>query len=80
GIGTEIKEKETFHLGRAYHLASRCIGCNECERVCPMELPLSLLNRKLGKEVHELFGYRAGLEPVKGPLLTMFDEGEESLI
>ena len=80
GIATEIKEKETFHLGRAYHLAARCIECNECERVCPMELPLSLLNRKLAKDIHELFNYRAGLEPVKGPLLTMFDEGEESLI
>jgi hypothetical protein len=45
-----------------------------------MELPLSLLNRKLAKEVHELFGYRAGLEPVKGPLLNMLQEGEESLI
>jgi formate dehydrogenase (coenzyme F420) beta subunit len=80
GIAAEIKEKEAFHLGRAYHLASRCVECNECERVCPMELPLSLLNRKLAKEVRELFGYRAGLEPVKGPLLTMLQEGEESLI
>lgn len=80
GMAIELKEKETFHLGRAYHLAARCIECNECERVCPMELPLSLLNRKLAKEVYELFGYRAGLEPVKGPLLTMFEEGEESLI
>ncbi len=80
GIGIDLKEKEAFHLGRAYHLASRCIGCNECERVCPMELPLSLLNRKLSKEVHELFGYRAGMEPIKGPLLTMFAEGEESLL
>jgi ferredoxin len=80
GIATEIKEKEAFHLGRAYHLAGRCIECNECERVCPMELPLSLLNRKLAKDVRELFGYRAGLEPVKGPLLDMFKEHEESLV
>ena len=80
GIATEIKEKETFHLGRAYHLAARCIECNECERVCPMELPLSLLNRKLAKEVRELFGFRAGIEPVKAPLLNMLDQVEESLI
>jgi len=80
GIATEVKEKEAFHLGRAYHLAARCIECNECERVCPMELPLSLLNRKLAKEVYELFGFQAGMEPVKSPLLNMLQEGEESLI
>jgi ferredoxin len=80
GMATGVKEKEFFHLGRAYHLAARCVGCNECERVCPMELPLSLLNRKLAKEVQELFTYRAGVEPVKAPLLTMLAEGEESLI
>ena len=80
GIATGVKEKEFFHLGRAYHLAARCVECNECERVCPMELPLSLLNRKLAKEVRELFQYRAGGEPVKAPLLTMLAEGEEPLI
>jgi formate dehydrogenase subunit beta len=80
GIATGVKEKEFFHLGRAYHLAARCVECNECERVCPMELPLSLLNRKLAKEVRELFQFRAGVEPVKAPLLTMLAEGEEPLI
>jgi hypothetical protein len=45
-----------------------------------MELPLSLLNRKLSKDVQELFDFRAGIEPVKTPLLNMLDEGEESLI
>ena len=77
GIATGIKEKEVFHLGRAYHLAARCVGCDECERVCPMELPLSLLNRKLGKEVQALFHYRAGDEPSQSPLATTLAEGEE---
>jgi len=80
GMANEVEEKQFFHLGRAYHLASRCIECNECERVCPMDIPISLLNRKLVQDVQELFGYRAGLDDQLGPLLTMFDEGEESLI
>ena len=80
GIASGLKEKEFFHLGRAYHLAGRCVGCNECERVCPMDLPISLLNRKLAKEMQELFDYRAGMKPEKAPLVTMLAEGEESLI
>ncbi|MGQ9926825.1 MAG: 4Fe-4S dicluster domain-containing protein [Chloroflexaceae bacterium] len=36
-----------FHLMRAFHLAERCTGCDECERVCPEEIPLSLISRKL---------------------------------
>jgi ferredoxin len=80
GIANEVEEKQFFHLGRAYHLAARCIECNECERVCPMNIPISLLNRKLVKDVRELFDYRAGLDDQPGPLLTMFAEGEESLI
>ena len=76
GIASGIKEKEFFHLGRAYHLAARCVGCDECERVCPMELPLSTLNRKLGKEVEALFHYRAGEEATQSPLSTVLGEGE----
>jgi len=74
-IGIEVPQKHMFHLGRALHLAGRCMECNECERVCPMGLPLSLLNRHLTREVETLFGYRAGQEAALSPLL--FELGEE---
>ncbi len=51
GMGIGLNEKRTFHLGRAYHLAGRCVGCNECERACPMEIPIGLLNQKLAGEI-----------------------------
>jgi formate dehydrogenase subunit beta len=73
--GIELGQKHVFHLGRALHLAGRCVGCDECERVCPMGLPLSLLNRRLANEVEALFGYHAGREEALTPLL--FELGEE---
>ncbi len=74
-IGIEVSQKHLFHLGRALHLAGRCVECDECERVCPMDIPLSLLNRRLTREVEELYGHRAGREEVLTPLL--FELGEE---
>ncbi len=71
GMGIGVNEKRTFHLGRAYHLAGRCIGCNECERVCPMDIPISYLNQKLALEIEKNFGFRAGLAPVVSPIVTI---------
>jgi ferredoxin len=76
GMGIGLSEKRAFHLGRAYHLAGRCVGCDECERVCPVGIPISRLNRMLAKEVESAYGYRAGLTPVAGPLVTVLDRGE----
>jgi ferredoxin len=76
GMGIGLSEKRAFHLGRAYHLAGRCVGCDECERVCPVGIPISHLNRMLAREVESAFGYRAGLAPVPGPLVTVLDRGE----
>jgi coenzyme F420-reducing hydrogenase delta subunit/ferredoxin len=77
GMGIELDEKRTFHLGRAYHLAGRCIGCDECERVCPVDIPISLLNRMLAAEMEERFGYQAGLAAVPAPFVTILGPEEK---
>lgn len=78
GMGMGVNEKRTFHLGRAYHLAGRCIGCDECTRVCPMEIPVGLLSHKMSEEIFERFNYRAGLEATSPPFLTMLDQQEKA--
>lgn len=44
-----------YLLTRAFHVAGRCIECGECEEVCPMGLPLMQLNKKIAKDIRELF-------------------------
>jgi Na+-translocating ferredoxin:NAD+ oxidoreductase RnfC subunit len=46
-----------YHLIRVFHHAGRCADCGECERACPMDIPLRKLERKLQKEIKEIFGY-----------------------
>ena len=70
-----------WHIVRAMHLAGRCAGCAECERVCPMDIPLNLLNRKMAKELKELYGHEAGFEVrEKGPLATYDEKDDQSFI
>jgi len=71
GLGIRLTEKRTFHLGRAYHLAGRCVGCNECERACPMNIPISLLNQRLADEIESAFDFRAGLAVAPSPIVTI---------
>jgi len=74
-------ENFAYHLVRAIHLAGRCIDCGECERACPMDIPIRLLNKKLEKEAKELFDYDAGFDPEQPPLVSCFkDEDPEDFI
>ena len=75
-IAIDVPQKQFFHVMRAYHLAGRCSGCNACEEACPMDIPLSLLNRKIAKEVEALFGYRTGQDAETLPPLATFRKEE----
>ncbi|MCD6310778.1 MAG: 4Fe-4S dicluster domain-containing protein [Candidatus Eremiobacteraeota bacterium] len=59
-------------LVRIYHSAGRCTSCGECERACPVGIPLSLLYNKVAKDVNELFGYNPGIDPEVPPAMLTF--------
>jgi len=76
-----VSESAVYHLTRAIHLAGRCIDCGECERVCPVNIPLRLLNTKLEMEAFEQFDYEAGRDFEQASLLSSFrDEDPNSFI
>lgn len=76
GIRIALPENTMWNTIRAFHLAGRCIACSECQRVCPVNIPLMLLNRKLEKDGLELFKFEAGLEADTVPPFATFKKDE----
>ncbi len=76
-------EENLFHIIRAFHVTGRCTDCGECSRVCPQNIPLHLLNRKMIKDINELYGvYQAGADlDSKSPLTDYtLDDCEPSIV
>jgi ferredoxin len=72
----ESSENFVYHMVRAIHLGGRCIDCGECERACPLDIPLRFLNKKLEKEAKELFGYEAGFDASLPALISCFKDDD----
>lgn len=66
-----------WNLIRAQHLAGRCTFCGECERVCPVNIPLNLVNQKLVQVVNESFDYKSGYDPDVHPPMIVFSPDDE---
>ncbi len=70
-----------FQVARNIHVAGRCTDCGECQRACPVNIPLRSLTREMYELVDELFQYKAGMDKEVAPLLTAYElEEAEDLI
>lgn len=63
-----------YHMIRGMHLAGRCIDCGECERACPMDIPVRKINRVLYKKVLEKFDVEPGKDIEDESLFGSYDK------
>jgi formate dehydrogenase subunit beta len=52
-----------WQMTRVMHMAGRCVGCGECTRACPEDIPIGLILMKMHQVIEERFGYRAVDDP-----------------
>ena len=76
---TDVQQKWMFQIIHVMHLAGRCTECGECERACPMDIPILSLRQKLNREIKELFDYEAGVDPEAVPPLLTFKVEEANI-
>jgi ferredoxin len=70
-----------WHIHRSMCMNGRCVNCGDCERGCPVGIPLTLLYMKMAESVAKNFGVRAGTA-AKGdyPMSTFKPDDKENFI
>ncbi|MDY6971263.1 MAG: 4Fe-4S dicluster domain-containing protein [Thermodesulfobacteriota bacterium] len=72
GKSIELTDTQVFHIMRAFHATGRCVDCGACVRACPMDVDLRFLNKKIEKDVRELYSFEAGVDIDQPPPLSTF--------
>ncbi|MBI5599707.1 MAG: 4Fe-4S dicluster domain-containing protein [Deltaproteobacteria bacterium] len=67
----------SWNLTRAMHLVGRCTFCGECERACPVNIPLNVINQKMCLVVKDAFNYRSGYDPNEHPPMIVFSPDDK---
>ncbi len=65
-----------YQIGRLSHMSFSCIGCGQCTEVCPVNIPVSVIFKKIGEKVAKIFDYIPGKDVEEQIPVTIFKEEE----
>lgn len=69
-----------YHLVRLFHVSLSCVGCGQCNDVCPVNIPLGVMAMKTSGAVQQAFDYVAGKSIEEGLPITTFKPEEFSAV
>jgi len=75
----ESGAKMTFHLGRAMHLAGRCVECGGCEAACASDVNLRYIIKEIMGFVEDTYGYQAGMDLEVTPPLVAYKSDDKEI-
>ena len=80
--GVDRAENLFFQAGRVLHLAGRCVDCGACSRACPQGVDIRALNRKMSRDVLEMYHHESGISEDIKPALNVYsgDDPEAFLV
>lgn len=65
-----------FHLGRMTHIGISCVACGSCQDVCPVDIPISILFKRVSESVQDAFHYVPGRDPSEQLPVCTFEVDE----
>jgi formate dehydrogenase subunit beta len=75
----EIPPDVMFPMVRVAHVMDSCVNCGQCEDVCTMDVPISLLIFSLNKKVSDIFKYEPGMDVTQLPPMRSTTDEETTL-
>ncbi|MCF7910980.1 MAG: 4Fe-4S dicluster domain-containing protein [Candidatus Cloacimonetes bacterium] len=65
-----------FHLGRLSHMSFSCVGCGMCSDVCPANIPVAAVFKKIGEETAGMFDFVSGRSVAEEIPVMIYKEEE----
>ena len=75
----EAGVKMTFHLGRAMHLAGRCVECGGCQAACASDVNLRYIIKEITGFVKDTYEYQSGMDLEAVPPLTAYKHDDKEI-